>query len=220
MEHLNETLINDYLDGLLGPADQSRVESHVAACSSCRAELDALRLVVAQVHGLPREVAPARDLLADIHQRIDAERPIDLASWRHRSLWSLRVPLAAAAMVLVAATFLFTRGFEKGVRAKSQAASPAASQTTLVHQEQRALEGKYDMAIAELQEVIEQQRSRLSPTTIQLLEENLRIIDQAIRESRAALEQDPANPMVNEMLWSAYEKKLDLLRRATASTST
>ena len=48
----------------------------------------------------------------------------------------------------------------------------------------------------------------------------LRVIDQAIRESKAAVQRDGANALVIDMLRSAYEKKLDVLRRAAAVTAT
>ena len=47
-----------------------------------------------------------------------------------------------------------------------------------------------------------------------VLERNLRIIDEAIREARTALDADPANALLNAHLASARQRKLNLLRRA------
>jgi hypothetical protein len=46
------------------------------------------------------------------------------------------------------------------------------------------------------------------------VEHNLRIIDEAIRETQAALAEDPRNERVAQLLWASWEKKIDLLKRA------
>ena len=47
-----------------------------------------------------------------------------------------------------------------------------------------------------------------------MLERNLQIIDEAIREARAALDNDPANALLNAHLAGARQRKLNLLRQA------
>jgi Putative zinc-finger len=219
MEHLNELQFNDYLDDLLSESEQGAVHAHLAGCAECRAEAEVLRSVLADVRALPKGVKPARDLLPGIHAAIGARQVTALDGWRTRSLWSLRVPLAAAAVMLVVASVVVTRIIDQRAPAATFTQAPNGS-SVLVSQQVNDLETRYEGAIAELQQMIDAQRAQLSPSTIRVLEENLRVIDRAIRESRAALQADPANEMVNEMLRSGYEKKLELLRRATSVVST
>src|SRR5262245_6663397 len=113
MEHLTELQLNDYVDGLLAEPEQTGLDAHIADCEECRAEVAALRSVLADVHALPLGVAPGRDLLPDIHAAIDADQVTPVQSWRSRSLWSLRVPLAAAAVLLIISTVVVTRLFER-----------------------------------------------------------------------------------------------------------
>lgn len=47
-----------------------------------------------------------------------------------------------------------------------------------------------------------------------LFDEGLAVLDQAIQESRAALERDPNNPVLQKSLLAAYQKQLELLRWA------
>jgi anti-sigma factor RsiW len=219
MEHLTELQLNEYVDGLLGSAEQARCDAHIDACAECRAELQALRLLVREVGTVARAVPPARDLLPGIHAALEAGKVEPIDTWRTRSLWSLRLPLAAAAILLVIATALVTRALDRTGTAVADLPQPNGS-SVLVSREVSVLQGRYESAIAELQQVVQTQRAQLSPATIRVLEENMRIIDRAIRESQEALQADPTNEMVNEMLWSAYEKKLELLRRATTVVST
>jgi anti-sigma factor RsiW len=219
-QHLTDSRANDYLDGALPPAEQADVQAHVADCVQCRDELDALRQLLAEVQSLPRGIRPERDLLPSIHQAIDRERVIPIAGWRSRTLWSMRWAVATAAMLLIVATAVITQAVAKKYRVTDSAATPPVSgSAVLVTREVDKLETEYRDAIAELQQLIEAQRTQLSPVTLRLLEQNLQIIDRAIQESRAALQEDPANDIINEMLWSAYEKKLELLRRATATST-
>jgi hypothetical protein len=59
-----------------------------------------------------------------------------------------------------------------------------------------------------------QRRTELDPKTIAVLEASLRVIDQAIAESRAALERDPASRFLNQQLTRTLDRKLELLRTA------
>jgi putative zinc finger protein len=68
--------------------------------------------------------------------------------------------------------------------------------------------------IAQLQSVVAQRRTELDPKTIAVLEASLRVIDQAIAESRAALERDPASRFLNQQLTRTLDRKLELLRTA------
>ena len=54
-------------------------------------------------------------------------------------------------------------------------------------------------------------RSHLDPRTAAIMETNLKVIDDAIAQSKAALAQDPASRFLNNQLNSALGKKLELL---------
>ena len=80
-------------------------------------------------------------------------------------------------------------------------------------------ERRYAAEIGQLQRQLAEQRERLSPATVAILERNLRVIDSALAESRAALKSDPANRSLGRLVLSAYEQKLELLKRATSFAS-
>jgi hypothetical protein len=75
---------------------------------------------------------------------------------------------------------------------------------------------RYDEAIADLQQALDAGRTQLDATTIAILEANLKAIDMAIDQSRRALAEDPENVYLNNHLGDARQRKLALLRRATA----
>jgi hypothetical protein len=72
----------------------------------------------------------------------------------------------------------------------------------------------YGKEIAMLQTIVGQRKTVLDSSTVAIIERNLRIIDAAIEQSRAALARDPASAMLSEQLTHALDKKVELLRTA------
>jgi hypothetical protein len=221
MMHLSEEQLNDLADG----DRAANVRAHLDTCADCRAQLEQVNSLLAALHALPRDVAPVRDLLPGIHAALDREQVVALPTRRRDNFLSSSLPpfrksYVAAAILLVITTAVVTRTLVQRAESQPRWADRSNAEIRLVRDDVRLLEDKYEAAIAELEVLIQAQRTQLSPSTVRLLEENLRVIDRAIRESRAALEQDPRNDLINEWLRTAYERKLDLLRRATAVTAT
>ena len=78
---------------------------------------------------------------------------------------------------------------------------------------------RYDAAVAELEQALAEGRGRLDPRTLQVVEDNLRIIDRAIDEARRAVAADPGNMWLRSHLAATMKRKVDLLRSATLVVS-
>ncbi|MFQ5400953.1 MAG: anti-sigma factor family protein [Anaerolineae bacterium] len=65
MIHLDEFQLNEYLDGMLGEADKSAVEAHLAACAECRAVMEELQTLFAMLDEV-EEVTLTTDLSARV----------------------------------------------------------------------------------------------------------------------------------------------------------
>jgi hypothetical protein len=108
-EHLSA-----YLDDGLDHPTRRQVEEHLALCQECRRELGDLRLLVHDLHSLPKIAAPP-DFLAQVHQRLEA-----LSGWRKviRCLffpWQIKVPLELAGVTAAVLLFVFTyQGLKTG----------------------------------------------------------------------------------------------------------
>ncbi len=76
-----------------------------------------------------------------------------------------------------------------------------------------------DMAIAELQDALTANESKLDTATVRVVRENLVIIDRAIAQAQKALRNDPGNTYLNLHLANTMRQKIDLLRRANALAS-
>jgi anti-sigma factor RsiW len=72
----------------------------------------------------------------------------------------------------------------------------------------------YSREIDRLRTIFLRSRSQLDPRTAAIIEANLKVIDDAIAQSKAALANDPASRFLTDQLNSALDKKLELLRTA------
>jgi hypothetical protein len=209
--------LDDYVDGALTREVARLVETHLETCPACAAEERALRDLLDRAAKLPREIPPARDLWPGIAARVEGRKVASLRPRRGSGLLvSWPVGLAAAAALVGASsalTALLMRGSAPGL-------SPGGAQATLQTAALaggpasfRAVEGEYEKAAAALLARLEERKGSLSPETLKAVEANLAVIDGALREVRAALEEDPGNPGLVRMLASTHQKKIDVLQR-------
>jgi Putative zinc-finger len=70
----------------------------------------------------------------------------------------------------------------------------------------------YGDEIERLQKIIADRRHQLDPATVLVIEQNLKIIDAAVKQSRAALAHDPKSGFLTDQLNNALDKKVELLR--------
>lgn len=215
------TQLSDYLDGELTPMEHAAVDNHLAQCPECREVLEDLRALVAAAKRLPGAL-PERELWEGIEGRIDAPRspllPFGAAASRRFAFTLPQLAAAGIALMVLSGGLVYlarpgeapatTAGVESRVDAARMTVSPVS-----------AADPQYEDAIGDLERTLAAGRSRLDPETVRVLEQNLETIDRAIAQSRQALEADPGNVFLNSHLLSARQRKLTLLRRATALTT-
>lgn len=95
--------ISAYLDGALAPAERARVQSHLDACSPCRARLEELRATASLVAALPSP-RPSRGLTPRFVERLNWLRP----------LRSLSLAASGAFLFLFMATAILETGSDLG----------------------------------------------------------------------------------------------------------
>jgi hypothetical protein len=162
---------------------------------------------------LPREIAPPPDLWPAIRSEL-APRSLRTIHWSSR--WRL-----AAAGLLVAATSSILTLFAMRARERAPDAAAVTPVETAPAPADRlpphlvVAERGYARSIDALWRTLDERRDSLAPSTVATVERSLRIADSAIAEARSALEHDPANRVLADLLVSNYERKIDLLRRAT-----
>ncbi|HKJ92254.1 MAG TPA: zf-HC2 domain-containing protein [Longimicrobiales bacterium] len=222
--------LSEYVDGELAPEERAALERHLAGCGECTATLAELRAVLARAAAL-EDRAPDVDLWPGIAARLEPRAVltradtggsvIDMAQRRPaaRRRFAFTLPqLAAAAVVLMLLTGVGVWAAVTGLR---QPAVPVASAAAAPIAPGGAVQfASYEATVRGLERELEARRSQLDTVTVRVVEENLKIIDRAIADARAALAADPSSAYLSTSLARAMQQKVDLLRRATALAGT
>jgi hypothetical protein len=232
--HIDSERLQDFREGLLSRREEARVRSHLETCSRCRAELETLAHLLDGLAGLPLEASPSRDLWPHIAWRIGAEsgradeahpsiRSSDSGIGALRSAKTFGPRIAVPVWKLLAAGIVVALVSGGSVWAFLSAdwRRPGSEVATLPETAQLAgLDAAYDgynNAMADLELVLEHGREVLDPETVRVLEENLKTIDDAIAEARAAFDRDPASPVLQRILAENLRRKLGFLRQAVSA---
>lgn len=215
-------LLDERLDGGLDAERSARLESHLGVCADCRTAAAQLETLRTATDRLPRELEPARDLWPGVERRLEPRR-----GWLHSVAAlmdsALRRPApffaaAAAGLALTVAVWIWrTEPAPTGSPTATPASLAVDAESIASRNRARAELARFEdgvlLAHQDLLEAVQSQPDRFSPETLEALEENMRIIDQAIGQIRTALDDDPFNHRLNLLLAAQYQHEVQLLKR-------
>ncbi len=224
--HLTTDHLNQYVDGELDPTRSETYARHLAACPACAERLATLEHLLVLVEDMPAEIAPPEDLWPGLRQRIESHKVVALDAPAavpapRRPWWTRPGPAVAAAAILILATASATAwllvpdtlGIQQSTRA-IQVSLPENTPPRVA-----MLITDYEGMTQRLAEEFASKRGLLPREAVVTVEENLRIIDEALGELREVLLSDPDNETVLELLATAYRQKVSVLEHATESIS-
>jgi RNA polymerase sigma factor, sigma-70 family len=231
-----------YMEGDLPPAERAEAERHLGECVACADALAELRAIASQAAQLPllapsRDLwAGIEARISTPVTRLEAVR----TSVRRAPRRQWQFALAAGALIAVSAGTTYMITTHSGATGSqpvtvatatprrdsqptvvpapvpAQQAAPAPispSNVSLASRKKNvSVTRVYDREIAMLDSVVHTRRESLDPKTIRIIEQNLKIIDNAIAESRAALAKDPKSPLLTNRLDNVLGSKVQLLR--------
>jgi anti-sigma factor RsiW len=210
--------LSEYLDGELGEAEHAEAERHLVGCAECSGVLADLEAVARSAGLLPDE-APAHDLWPGIRDRLEPRavparsRDVIPLSPRGRLLVSIPQLIAAGLALMVVS------GAAVWIALGGAGAGPASTGAPMALEAQgpdHVVLAAYQPVLAELEAEYEQRRNELDPETIQVVERNLAIIDEAVREARDALAADPGSTFLYGRLAEAMRWRVTVLREAAS----
>src|SRR5947209_6336971 len=215
--HPDDIVLNDYVDDALGRDERAEVDRHLTTCVQCRRTVEELRELTRRVSSLPPMQPPARawrrieqDFVGGATPRPNEKKAGDgPTSKASRYGW---IAALAAAAVLVLVTVVGFR-YARGTQAP---ATPAAPDAQTIASELALAEEHYQKAINGLEQIANAEKGTLDSRTAATLQKNLAVIDQAISESRAALQTQPNSEPAQQSLLESFKTKIGLLQDTVA----
>jgi hypothetical protein len=216
--HLTEDERQGAADGTLDADVMREASQHLAACDDCAADVASLRTLMTRIQ---TPTSPPSDDLDDlwaaIRSRIDASKLIpldaptaDLPSRqrvRRKGLW---IPIAVAVAALI---FVVSVPQLRYLRARATQAASADAEPAFINVADSS--SAYEQEANTLLNELQMQRAMMRPQTSATIDNDLRVVDQAIAEVKDALVRDPNNPALRRLLASSYRQKVELLKRAS-----
>jgi anti-sigma factor RsiW len=216
--------IHELVDGTLGPIRRAELELHLESCDGCRELARDLQAIASAADALP-PLSPPERVWTELAGRLRAEGraaagPVPVV--RHRSLGVLA--LAAALTLLVGGSlYLLQRQrpaasppapVASGAPSTPPAAAAPASNATAAPAVQ-GVDVATELALTEkhFQNAIEQ-ASATDPATAAVLQKNLLVVNEAIAESRKALEANPQSG--STQLYEMLKQKIRFLQDTIA----
>ena len=215
--------IQELVDGTLGPIRRAELELHLESCDACRALAEDLQAIATAAQSLEPRTPPDR-VWQQVAGRLRAEGRISgtgpVVVRRH----SIAILALAAALVLVVGSSLYF--LKRQAPATSTASTPVASAPAPATPQPaagnaadpapvQAVDLATELALTEkhFQNAIER-ASSTDPATAAVLQKNLLVVNEAIAESRKALEADPHNR--STQLYEMLKRKIQFLHDTIA----
>jgi hypothetical protein len=208
-----ESLLNDYVDMELVVDQEAEVEVHLKDCPSCRHIEVELRALVEAARALPKSIEPEANLWPHIASAINSNNVLEtqatdslVTSWYMRPF--LAGALSMAAMITVVLGVWYVNQYDIGDdHSETLAGGPYWSAYLKV-------EGSYEEAFAELKAILEERRENFTPETRDVIDENLRIMEDSRSEIRAAFKEEPDNARLMKLLLAANSENVHILKKS------
>lgn len=205
-------VLQELVDGTLGPVRRAELQTHLDHCDDCRALVADLQKIRTTAASLDRPQPPDR-VWMQIAGRLRQEgRVTGSPSTPRRNLaW---LALAASLVIAVGASIYVL------LPLRSQQVPPgnATAGTTVqsAADEMQLVEQHLQLAIEGMQRAADMDDGTLDVETRAVLQKNLQVLNGAISESRAALKSDPQSAPARASLFDALRQKVTLLQDTIA----
>ncbi len=213
------TSIQELVDGTLTPIREAELQQHLDECPSCRALADDLQRV-RDVAATLEPIAPPDHVWLQIAGRLRQEGRVHdeplVPAHRHQYVWlaiaaALVLAVGASLVVLVPRMTDSTSVADGGAPGNATAVDAVQSGVDDLRKAEQLLQS----GVAKLKEGLGSDEA-LPSDVATTVESNLRILDSAIAESSAAVQNDPQDAAARTSLFDALQRKISLLQDTIA----
>lgn len=233
-----QELFSDFLDDAMSDAERAMFNAHLEECLPCfnvHAELNSIVTFCREQRGVYDAPPNEEALWLRIRNTVESEHAMSAAashsqaqarreSWwsraTHRS-WQLSLPQVATAVVGIIifaslATVLSLRGLRSDATANLDGPATPVTALTSSNNGSQPFELKnhqlQQQQIGYLIQMVEQRKAHWNPQVRADFERNLNLLDETVNDSLQKLSQHPHDDVTEEMLDSALNDKMQLLK--------
>ena len=213
--------IHELVDGTLGPIRRAELELHLENCDGCRGLAQDLQAIAQTARSLD-SLTPPETVWHEVARQLRAEGRAAASTppmVRRRSVMILALA-AALALVVGSSLYLLKRGTALRPESSTPVAAGTPSPAPAPADGNAAAPAAVQSVAAELalterhfQNVVEQ-ASATDPATAAVLQKNLMVMNDAIAESRKALEANPQSE--STQLYEMLKQKIRFLQDTIA----
>jgi anti-sigma factor RsiW len=206
--------IHELVDGTLGPIRRAELELHLEGCDGCRALAQDLQAIAGTARSLDALTPPDR-VWQQLAGRLRAEGRVSGAPSVTVRRRSVAIIALAAALVLVVGSslFLLRRETRPGAAPATPIATAPADGNATNGTAVQSVAAELALTERHFQNVVEQ-ASATDPATAAVLQKNLMVMNNAIAESRKALEANPQS--TSTQLYEMLKQKIRFLQDTIA----
>lgn len=220
--HYNEA-IQDLVEGTLGPVRRAELQTHLDTCDTCRALAADLQKIRAAGTALPPLRPPDR-VWERVAGQLRQEGRMSAAPAARTSYTAL-LAIAATLVIAIGGGLFILRNLEPAPGtappAAQNAGTPAGNAVSedavqSIADDLTIADQHFQSAIEKLEAAVKNNDGSIAPELAAVLEKNIPVIDQAIAESRSALQNEPQSAIARDSLFEALRKKVNLLQDTIA----
>ncbi len=219
--------IQDLADGTLGPVRRAELQTHLDHCDACSALGADLRKIRDAAAALDRPAPPDRVWLQIAGRLRQEGRVVETAGPQRRRVALLA--LAAALVLMVGGSLWLLLPMKQAASVAYGPADPGTpgpidpagnagrgDAVQSIADDLKVAETHYQSAIVKLEQAAKANDGTIDAQTAKVLRTNLQVIDEAIAESRTALQQQPQSQPARDSLFEALRRKVSLLQDTIA----
>lgn len=199
-----DAALDDLVDGVLAPVMVDAIEAHCRACAPCASALADLRALRAATLALPRSEPPPPELWAAVAARTVDLRPRTIAWLRVAAAASLTATVAAVAVLQLATP----RGVAPLVEVVSRSPLGASVGTAVYAVAEPGMERR-----AHFVSDMTRSGKRMPPATLVSVQRSMRVIHQALLEVESAVEANPNDANLRQLLTEIHIRESALIAR-------
>ena len=212
--------IHELVDGTLGPIRRAELELHLESCDGCRALAADLQEIARSARSLD-VLEPPEHVWKSIAGRLRTERGMTEPSGalrRHRSMAMLAI--AAALVLAVGASLFMLRKPVTPPQTTTTAQAPGEPGSGNAASEDPVQGVVKKLAVTEtaFQDLVNasEATNTVDPKTAAALKKNLLVMNEAINETRKALDADPQSAPARASLYEVLKQKIQFLQDTIA----